>query len=101
MARAATLDGHHRHACVALAVGSAWRAAPTLGTRLRGAAAPLGGGTDLAWLGRNRRLSKDYDALPQSIEAWCYLAMSLLMSLRLTGRNRPERRHVRLPAAAA
>ncbi len=26
-----------------------------------------------AWLGRSRRLSKDYEALPESSEAWIYL----------------------------
>jgi putative transposase len=28
-----------------------------------------------AWLGRYRRLSKDYEANPRSSEAWIYLAM--------------------------
>ena len=28
-----------------------------------------------AWLGRYRRLSKDYEANPKSSEAWIYLAM--------------------------
>jgi putative transposase len=36
-----------------------------------------------AWLGRNRGLSKDYEALPDSSEAWIYLAMSHLMLKRL------------------
>jgi len=36
-----------------------------------------------AWLGKCRRLSKDYEQLPQSSEAWIYLAMSRLMLLRL------------------
>ncbi len=36
-----------------------------------------------AWLGRNRRLSKDYEALPETEEAWIYLAMSRLMVTRL------------------
>ena len=36
------------------------------------------------WLGRSRRLSKDYEALPDSEEAWVYLAMSRLMLARLT-----------------
>lgn len=35
------------------------------------------------WLGRSRRLSKDYEALPASEEAWVYLAMSRLMLARL------------------
>lgn len=36
-----------------------------------------------AWLGRHRRLSKDYEVLPETEEAWCYLAMSRLMTARL------------------
>jgi len=36
-----------------------------------------------AWLGRYRRLSKDYEALPASSEAWIYMAMSCLMLRRL------------------
>ena len=36
-----------------------------------------------AWLGRYRRLSKDYEALSETEEAWIYLAMSSLMLARL------------------
>jgi hypothetical protein len=36
-----------------------------------------------AWLGRNRRLSKDYEMLPCSSEALVYLAMIRLMLKRL------------------
>ncbi len=36
-----------------------------------------------AWLGRCRRLSKDYEALPQTTEAWTRLAMINLMLRRL------------------
>lgn len=36
-----------------------------------------------AWLGRNRRLSKDYEQLPETSEAWIYLAMIHLMLRRL------------------
>ena len=35
------------------------------------------------WLGRSRRLSKDYEAVPASAEAWIYLAMIHLMLRRL------------------
>jgi putative transposase len=36
-----------------------------------------------SWLGQNRRLSKDYERLPQSGEAFIYVAMSRLMVRRL------------------
>ena len=36
-----------------------------------------------AWLGRYRRLSKDYEVLPATEEAWIHLAMSSLMLARL------------------
>ena len=36
-----------------------------------------------AWLGRYRRLSKDYEALPATEEAWIYGAMTCLMLARL------------------
>src|SRR5262249_10936717 len=37
----------------------------------------------LAWLGKCRRLSKDYEQLPLVSEAWAYLAMIQLMLHRL------------------
>ena len=37
----------------------------------------------LAWLGRCRRLSKDYEALPETTESWVYIAMTHLMLRRL------------------
>jgi putative transposase len=37
----------------------------------------------LAWLSQNRRLSKDYERLPESGEAFIYVAMSRLMVRRL------------------
>jgi putative transposase len=36
-----------------------------------------------AWLGRNRRLSKDYEFHPAHSETWMYAAMSFLMARRL------------------
>ena len=36
-----------------------------------------------AWLGRCRRLSKDYEELPETTEAWTYGAMTGLMLKRL------------------
>ena len=37
----------------------------------------------LAWLAQNRRMSKDYERLPESGEAFIYVAMSRLMARRL------------------
>ena len=37
----------------------------------------------LAWLGRCRRLSKDYEERPESSEAWVHIAMVNLMLKRL------------------
>jgi putative transposase len=36
-----------------------------------------------AWLGRNRRLSKDYERLPECSEAWIYLGSIHLLLKRL------------------
>lgn len=36
-----------------------------------------------AWLGRNRRLSKDYEFLPKTSETYLYIAMTKLMLRRL------------------
>jgi putative transposase len=36
-----------------------------------------------AWLGRNRRLSKDYERLCETTETWIYLAMTRLMLRRI------------------
>ena len=37
----------------------------------------------LAWLGRSRRLSQDYETLPETGEAWIRIAMIQLMLRRL------------------
>ena len=37
-----------------------------------------------AWLGRNRRLSKDDEALPETSEAWIRIAMIRVMLIRLS-----------------
>lgn len=36
-----------------------------------------------SWIAQNRRMSKDYERLPESGEAFIYLAMSRLMARRL------------------
>ncbi len=36
-----------------------------------------------AWLGRNRRLSKDYEFSPRYSQTWIYAAMAFLMTPRL------------------
>lgn len=36
-----------------------------------------------AWLGRNRRLAKDYEALAETEETWLYVGMMRLMLRRL------------------
>lgn len=35
------------------------------------------------WLGRSRRLSKDYERLSESEESWIYIAMLRIMLARL------------------
>ena len=39
-----------------------------------------------SWLGQNRRLSKDYERLPETAEALIYAAMNRLMVRRLARR---------------
>ena len=36
-----------------------------------------------SWIDQNRRMSKDYERLPESSEAFIYVAMSRLMARRL------------------
>ena len=44
------------------------------------------------WLGRYRRLSKDYECNPASSEAWIYIAMTHRMARRLTPARDPDNR---------
>ena len=44
------------------------------------------------WLGLNRRLSKDYEQVCETTEAWIYLGMSRLMLRRLTGQTKAWRK---------
>jgi putative transposase len=43
------------------------------------------------WLGLNRRLSKDYERVPETSEAWIYAGMSRLLLRRLIGQTTPWR----------
>src|SRR5829696_4227134 len=51
---------------------------------VRRGATPVGGERTFAWLGRYRRLSKDYEFLTATSEAVIYLAMTRLLLRRLT-----------------
>jgi hypothetical protein len=44
----------------------------------------VGGGTHLFFLGRQRRLSKDYERLASAVEAFIYLTGIRLLLARLT-----------------
>jgi putative transposase len=44
----------------------------------------------LAWMGNYRRLSKDYEVLPETSETFIYLAMVDLMTKRLAGCSTPS-----------
>jgi transposase len=51
--------------------------------RLHGLGEEMGGREDvLSWVGQNRRKSKDYERLPESSEAFIYVAMIRLMVRR-------------------
>ncbi len=57
----------------------------------------------IAWATRNRRLSKDYERLPESTEAFVYLAFIQLMLHRLApdvSRRKPYQSRQDLPLAA-
>jgi transposase len=57
----------------------------------------------IAWLGRYRRLVRDYEALPQSSEAWIHLASIGRLLQRLFPNpavERPYKRQHRTPASA-
>src|SRR5260370_18489174 len=43
------------------------------------------------WLGRYRRMGKDYERLPESSEAMVYLAMTPIMARRLAPQQRQDR----------
>jgi hypothetical protein len=61
-------------------------AKPHAAARVRGPAEEVGGREDLltfSWLGQNRRMSKDYERLCASAEAFVYAAMIRLMVRRL------------------
>jgi putative transposase len=50
------------------------------------------------WLGRYRRLSKDYEQNPRSSEAWIYIAMSHRMVRFLKpSRDKDNRLHIHYP----
>jgi putative transposase len=60
----------------------------------------------MAWSGRYRRLSKDYEYRTDSSETVTYLAMSRLMLRRLAGQGpygvpSPQRQGLRRPARAS
>jgi hypothetical protein len=61
----------------------AWRD-PANRLAIRGSPAPVGGELTFAWLGRYRRLSKDYEHLTTTSAAVIYLAMTRLQLRCLT-----------------
>jgi putative transposase len=52
----------------------------------------------IAWLNRNRRLSKDYERTEAAMESWCYLASIALLLRRLRPSSRWEVRYARKSA---
>jgi putative transposase len=53
-----------------------------------------------AWLSTWRRLSKDYEVLPSSEQAWIFLAMIRLMLRRLAEPTQTLTEHCKLARAA-
>ena len=53
------------------------------------------------WLDMNRRLSKDYEGVPETTEAWIYLSMSRLLLRRLTGPTNPGAKNKQLDPSRA
>jgi len=52
--------------------------------RIPGLTSSLGSGKDvLSWIDHNRRMSKDYERLTETSEAFIYVAMTRLMVRRL------------------
>jgi putative transposase len=88
------LDWTHKHRGIAFEVCSAATASgsgvgyrpgdPADRVPVRGRPAPLVVERTFAWLGRFRRLSKDYEHLTTTSEAVIYLAMTRLLVRRLT-----------------
>ena len=52
----------------------------------------------IAWLNRNRRLSKDYERTEAAMESWCYLASIALLLRRLRPNSQWEVRYARKAA---
>jgi putative transposase len=52
----------------------------------------------IAWQGRSRRLSKDYEHAAEYSEAWCYIASIQLLLRRLRPASGAERPYVRKAA---
>jgi len=69
---------------------AAARRAAASGATVHGRPTQMGGGADLCWLGRYRRLSRDYEDLPATSEAAIQLAVIQLLG------GLPEVLHVTL-----
>ena len=70
---------------MAATVARSWTGHTSTGpSRSKWCSAATAGGSGFAWLGRFRRLSKDYEHLITTSEAVIYLAMTRLLVRRLT-----------------